>query len=134
MLRASLFGLADLNMPFALAIHGGAGVIATAVKRHGEAAYLSALHEALDAGKAILAGGGKAMDAVEAAVSVLEDSTLFNAGRGSVFCEDGTHGGLGARWSHACRRRRLGLADDAASDLGSSRRHGAHAARRARLL
>lgn len=78
-------------MPFALAIHGGAGVIATAVKRHGEAAYLSALHEALDAGKAILAGGGKAMDAVEAAVSVLEDSTLFNAGRGSVFCEDGTH-------------------------------------------
>ena len=78
-------------MPFALAIHGGAGVIATAVKRHGEAAYLAALHEALDAGRAILASGGKALDAVEAAVRVLEDSALFNAGRGSVFCEDGTH-------------------------------------------
>ena len=78
-------------MPFALAVHGGAGVIQSAVDRHGEAAYLAALREALEAGRAILSSGGAALDAAEAAVCALEDCALFNAGRGSVFCEDGTH-------------------------------------------
>ena len=74
-----------------LVVHGGAGVIASAVARHGAEAYLCALREALDAGRHILAAGGSALDAVEVAVRVLEDSPLFNAGRGSVFAADGTH-------------------------------------------
>ena len=77
--------------PFTIAVHGGAGVISSAVERHGVHAYTSALAAALEAGRAILASGGAALDAVEAAVCVLEDCELFNAGRGSVFCEDGTH-------------------------------------------
>ena len=77
--------------PYTLVVHGGAGVIDAAVRRHGEAAYLDTLREALDAGGRLLGQGSSALDAVEAAVRVLEDSPLFNAGRGSVFCADGTH-------------------------------------------
>ena len=76
---------------YAIAVHGGAGVVTAAVSLHGEAAYTTALSAALEAGRAILASGGDALHAVEAAVCVLEDSELFNAGRGSVYCEDGTH-------------------------------------------
>ena len=84
--------LRPTKMPgWTLVVHGGAGVIASAVARHGAEAYLCALREALDAGRHILAAGGSALDAVEAAVRVLEDSPLFNAGRGSVFAADGTH-------------------------------------------
>ncbi len=56
-----------------------------------EAAYKAALSEALEAGYAILAQGGSSLDAVERAVTVLEDCPLFNAGKGSVFTHDGTH-------------------------------------------
>jgi beta-aspartyl-peptidase (threonine type) len=56
-----------------------------------EAAYKGALNEALEAGYAILAQGGTSLDAVERAVTVLEDCPLFNAGKGSVFTHDGTH-------------------------------------------
>ena len=76
-------------MTYTLVVHGGAGVVRAAVERHGEAAYLTTLHASLEAGRTILATGGTALDAVEAAVRVLEDSPLFNAGRGSVFCADG---------------------------------------------
>jgi beta-aspartyl-peptidase (threonine type) len=76
----------------ALAVHGGAGTIAkeqmTAVR---EKAYREALERALRNGHAVLSEGGDALDAVEAAVRVLEDSPLFNAGRGSVFNADGQH-------------------------------------------
>jgi beta-aspartyl-peptidase (threonine type) len=54
-----------------------------------EAAYTAALKAALDAGHAVLANGGTALDAVEQTVIALEDSPLFNAGRGSVFTNDG---------------------------------------------
>ena len=47
------------------------------------------LNAALDAGQAILAGGGSALDAVEAAARVLEENPMFNAGRGSVLTADG---------------------------------------------
>ena len=47
------------------------------------------LNAALDAGQAILAGGGSALDAVEAAARVLEENSMFNAGRGSVLTADG---------------------------------------------
>ena len=75
-----------------LAIHGGAGTLLkgqmTAEK---EAAYREALQNALDAGYVILEKEGTATEAVEMAVKVLEDSPLFNAGKGSVFTAEGTH-------------------------------------------
>ncbi|MBX2912570.1 MAG: isoaspartyl peptidase/L-asparaginase [Cyclobacteriaceae bacterium] len=77
---------------FSIALHGGAGTILrqhmTAEK---ERAYKEALDNALEAGYAILAEAGSAIDAVERAVVELEDSPLFNAGRGSVFTAAGKH-------------------------------------------
>lgn len=77
---------------YTIAIHGGAGTILkkdmTADK---EAAYTAALQLALDQGFAALEKGLSALDAVERAVIQLEDSPLFNAGRGSVFTSKGTH-------------------------------------------
>jgi beta-aspartyl-peptidase (threonine type) len=74
---------------FALAIHGGAGTIAS--DRIDPAPFHAGLHAALEAGGAILREGGSALDAVEAAVMVLEDCPLFNAGRGAVYTADATH-------------------------------------------
>lgn len=69
-----------------LAVHGGAGTIDRAILGpEGERAYCDALALALRTGYAVLAEGGRALDAVEAAVRVLEDHPYFNAGRGSVF-------------------------------------------------
>jgi beta-aspartyl-peptidase (threonine type) len=56
-----------------------------------ERAYRAALERALDAGVAVLDGGGSALAAVESAVVALEDDPLFNAGRGAVFAADGRH-------------------------------------------
>ncbi|HVU48284.1 MAG TPA: isoaspartyl peptidase/L-asparaginase [Terracidiphilus sp.] len=77
---------------WAIAIHGGAGEsewehmdAATA------AAYRSSLAKALAAGSDVLKRSGSALDAVEAAVEVLEDDPLFNAGRGAAFAADGTN-------------------------------------------
>lgn len=76
----------------ALAIHGGAGVIERADLSEGDAAAIRAdLHKALDAGHAVLNGGGSALDAVQAAVQVLEDSPHFNAGKGAVYNAQGRH-------------------------------------------
>jgi beta-aspartyl-peptidase (threonine type) len=78
--------------PLALAIHGGAGVIDIATLGDATAQRIHAdLDHALDAGHSVLAVGGSALDAVEAAVCVLEDSPYFNAGRGAVFTADGRH-------------------------------------------
>ncbi|MGQ0590890.1 MAG: isoaspartyl peptidase/L-asparaginase family protein [Sphingosinicella sp.] len=74
-----------------LVIHGGAGVIERSrLTPEQDAAIRAALDQALEAGSAILASGGSALDAVEAAVRVLEDAPHFNAGRGSVFTYQGT--------------------------------------------
>ena len=54
-----------------------------------EKAYLDKLQEALDSGEAVLKTGGTSLDAVVASVKVMEDSPLFNAGKGSVFSETG---------------------------------------------
>ncbi|MBK9419637.1 MAG: isoaspartyl peptidase/L-asparaginase [Flavobacteriales bacterium] len=76
----------------AIAIHGGAGTLdPSALTPEKEAAYRGALSAAVRRGHAVLASGGAAIDAVEAAVRMLEDSPLFNAGRGSVFTAEGTH-------------------------------------------
>ena len=75
---------------WALAIHGGAGVIERGDLRTAqEIAYRAALLEALDAGSKVLKQGRPSVDAVEAAIRVLEDDPLFNAGRGAVFTADG---------------------------------------------
>ena len=80
------------DRPVALVIHGGAGVIErSALSTKEEAAVRADLDRALDAGQAVLAGGGTALDAVEAAILVLEDSPRFNAGKGAVFDAEGGH-------------------------------------------
>lgn len=73
-----------------LLIHGGAGVMRRAeMSPEMDAEYRAALNEALAAGSKVLAGGGDALDAVEAAVLVLEDNPNFNAGRGAVLTREG---------------------------------------------
>lgn len=76
---------------FALVLHGGAGTIERRrMTPEMDSAYRGALQAALDAGLAVLGDGkGSALDAVCAVVCSLEDSPLFNAGRGSVFTDAG---------------------------------------------
>jgi beta-aspartyl-peptidase (threonine type) len=74
-----------------LAVHGGAGDLASHRLRHpGRQPYEQALARALRAGQSILIRGGNAVRAVTAAVTVLEDDELFNAGRGAALCADGS--------------------------------------------
>lgn len=81
---------ANKKNTWALAIHGGAGVITRAsMDRSAEQAYRMALYSALGKGEEILAAGGSSLDAVEAVVRFLEDDPLFNAGRGAVFTYEG---------------------------------------------
>lgn len=73
-----------------LAVHGGAGVVERgSLTPQTDAAYRAGLNHALDAGGAVLRQGGASLDAVEAAVRVLEDDPLFNAGKGSVYTAEG---------------------------------------------
>ena len=73
-----------------IVLHGGAGVIErSALGPKGDAAYRASLAQATEAGAKVLDGGGSALDAVEAAIHVLEDDPLFNAGRGAVFSAEG---------------------------------------------
>ena len=75
-----------------LVIHGGAGTIErAAMTAEKDAEIRAALDGALAAGSAVLADGGSALDAVEAAIRLLEDDPNFNAGRGAVFTAQGTN-------------------------------------------
>ncbi|TAJ66363.1 isoaspartyl peptidase/L-asparaginase [Brevundimonas sp.] len=75
---------------WSFAIHGGAGVIERdSLTPEQDAAYRAALHRALEAGSAVLANGGSSLDAVQAAIELMEDDPLFNAGRGAVFTAAG---------------------------------------------
>lgn len=77
---------------YSLVIHGGAGtILKEEMTPEMEKAYKTALQEALHAGYAILEQQGTATDAVKAAIVVMEDNLLFNAGRGSVFTKEGIH-------------------------------------------
>ena len=77
---------------FSIAIHGGAGTLVKGMMTPElEAHYKEALKNALDKGYAILENGGTSTEAVEKAVIELENSHLFNAGKGAVFTADETH-------------------------------------------
>ena len=80
----------DQDQSWTLVIHGGAGVLERArMTAELEARHRAGLDAALEAGAAVLASGGSALDAVEAAARSLEDDPLFNAGHGAVLTYDG---------------------------------------------
>jgi beta-aspartyl-peptidase (threonine type) len=83
--------LAQTNNKYALVLHGGAGVMSEksmtpAIQKE----YLTVLNRALQVGDSVLAAGGTSMDAVVRTIMVMEDSPLFNAGKGAVFTHEGT--------------------------------------------
>ena len=93
LLAAALMTTAATAAPkWSLVIHGGAGVIErTKLKPEDDKAIRAALALALDKGSAVLKSGGTSVDAVQAAIMILEDDPHFNAGRGAVFTYEGTN-------------------------------------------
>jgi len=84
--------VADEPNSFGLVIHGGAGTLSRdKMSAEREAAYRQKLRQALEVGYAILQREGSAVDAVAATIVVMEDSPLFNAGKGAVFTYDETN-------------------------------------------
>lgn len=78
------------KIDYALVIHGGAGNMSIDnVSKDNQEEYEAKLNEALDMGLKILADNGSSLDAVEKVINILEDSPLFNAGKGAVFNHDG---------------------------------------------
>lgn len=85
-------GPAPVTGKWALAIHGGAGVISRKdMSPQAHAQHAASLRKALTVGKEILAKGGSALDACEQVVRTLEDDPHFNAGKGAVFTADARH-------------------------------------------
>jgi len=83
---------AEKSNPIAIAIHGGAGTIEKSrFPPEKEAAYRAKLAEAVETGYKVLDTGGSSIDAVIAAINVLENSPFFNAGKGAVYTHDETH-------------------------------------------
>ena len=77
---------------YAIAIHGGAGtILKNTMTPEKELAYKTGLQDAIEAGESILKNGGSSFDAVETAIIKLENNPLFNAGKGAVFTNRGTH-------------------------------------------
>ena len=94
MLGFALPALAQTAPPhkWAIVLHGGAGVIErSSMTPDAERQYRAGLNEAITAAGAVLDKGGSAIDAVQAAIELMEDNPLFNAGRGAVFAADGTN-------------------------------------------
>lgn len=82
----------DDQGPIAIAIHGGAGTITREnMSPEREAEFKKALQDALNAGYAILEQGGESIDAVIAAIQLMEENPLFNAGKGAVYTYTGEH-------------------------------------------
>ena len=80
----------DASTNFAIVIHGGAGGIKKEYfTEEQQKAYTTTLQEALNAGYEVLENGGVSLDAVQEAIKVLENSPLFNAGKGAVYNSDG---------------------------------------------
>ena len=83
---------AQQEQAFAIAIHGGAGTINKSnMSKEKRLAYETKLKQARDTGYALLAEGKSSQAAVIAAIQILEDSPLFNAGKGAVYTFDGEH-------------------------------------------
>lgn len=79
-----------LNDKYVLVIHGGAGtILKSQMTAEREKAYTDALNHVLQTGNDILKNGGTALDAVEACIKLMEDDSLFNAGKGAVFTNEG---------------------------------------------
>lgn len=77
---------------FSIIIHGGAGTILRKnMSPEKEAAYKATLEEAIQVGYNILKNGGSSLDAVQKTINIMEDSPLFNAGKGAVFTNAGTN-------------------------------------------
>jgi len=94
LLCAPIFTRAQTKSPaakkYVLVIHGGAGTILRSnMTAEKEQLYKQGLQKALNAGSEILKNGGNALDAVEATIRMLEDDSLFNAGKGAVFTNEG---------------------------------------------
>lgn len=90
---------------WALAIHGGAGVLNRDMPPARRDAYLAELRAALELGRGMLEKGASSLDVVEAVVRRLEDCPLFNAGKGAVFTHDGVNeldAAIMDGRSHAC--------------------------------
>jgi L-asparaginase / beta-aspartyl-peptidase len=86
----TLLNPAQAAPKWAIAVHGGAGVIERKdLDARQEAAYRAAMTRAVQAGVAVLERGGASLDAVETVISLMEDDPLFNAGRGAVFTAAG---------------------------------------------
>lgn len=82
----------NMSENFAIVIHGGAGTILKKnMSDEQEKAYQEKLQEALDSGYLVLKNGGTAIEAVEKAIVVMEDSPLFNAGKGAVYTNAATN-------------------------------------------
>lgn len=78
--------------PIAIAIHGGAGTLdKNKMTPEKQKAYEAKLKEAIDTGYALLKKGESSENAIIAAIQILEDSPLFNAGKGAVYTYEGEH-------------------------------------------
>lgn len=88
--KTSSTEVAASQAEYAIVIHGGAGTITKErTTPEQEKEYLAKMHEALNLGESILSEGGSALDAVEQTIRLMEDSPLFNAGKGAVFTHEG---------------------------------------------
>lgn len=75
---------------YVILVHGGAGIMKRgSISKADEQLYRQGIQRALDAGRNVLAAGGTAIDAVQAAITVLEDDSMFNAGKGAVVAANG---------------------------------------------
>jgi len=91
LLGISMMSAAD-ESPIAIALHGGAGTIERgAMSEELEATYRAFLDDAITQGYEQLRGGRSGLDVVVTVIQMMEDSPLFNAGRGAVYTWDGTH-------------------------------------------
>lgn len=88
--EANTSGQGSDTSKYIMVIHGGAGtILKSKMTPEKEAAYVAALTEALEVGYAVIKAGKPGMDAVESTIHVLENSPLFNAGKGAVFTNEG---------------------------------------------